>query len=236
MGKTLIVKIGILQPGYLPWLGFFEQMHVSDVFVLYDDVQYDRQSWRNRNRIKTAHGVQWLTVPVLFTLKKAQKVYEVKIDNKVNWRKKHLSSIKQNYSKAPYYKKYIGIFEETYSRNWQDLISLDYHLIEILADCLGIKDKKIVRSSELEVEGARLERLIEICRMFKATTFYEGASGKNYIDEKAFNKQGIKVQYQAYSHPEYHQLYGGFVPFLSVIDLLFNHGDESLSILLNKSL
>ena len=110
--------IGILQPGYLPWLGFFEQMHKSDVFVIYDDVQYDREGWRNRNRIKTANGVQWLTVPVFVKCDAHPLVNEIKIDNKANWRKKHLSSIRQGYSNAPYFKKYIDIFDETFSREW----------------------------------------------------------------------------------------------------------------------
>mgnify|MGYP001558939589 CR=1 FL=1 len=121
--------IGILQPGYLPWLGFFEQMHRSDVFIIYDDVQYDRESWRNRNRIKSANGIQWLTVPVHFKLSEAPLITEVKTDNTANWRKKHLFSIRQNYAKAPYFKDYIGLFEEAYSRDWEYLLDLDLFFI-----------------------------------------------------------------------------------------------------------
>ncbi|MBI5682763.1 MAG: WbqC family protein [Deltaproteobacteria bacterium] len=228
--------IGILQPGYLPWLGFFEQMHKSDVFVIYDDVQYDKEGWRNRNRIKTANGIQWLTVPVMVNLEAHPLVHEVKIDNKTNWRKKHLSSIRQNYSKAPYFKKYIDIFEEGYSKEWECLVDIDMYFILRLSECLGMDDTKIIKSSALNIDGDKIGRLINICKFFNADTFYEGAAGKNYIDENYFESHGIKMEYQDYKHPIYNQLYGDFVPYLSVIDLLFNHGDESLAILLNKNL
>lgn len=225
------MKIGILQPGYLPWLGFFEQLYRSDVFVLYDDVQYDKGSWRNRNRIKTAHGIQWLTVPVLFKLHEAPLIYEVKIDNTINWRKKHLRAIQLNYAKAPYYKKYLDIFTEVYSKEWEYLVELDSYLIFQLARCLGMEKKRIVRSSALDIQGNTLERLVRICQYFQADVFYEGAAGRNYIDKQYFEGHGITVQYQDYQHPVYQQLYGEFVPYLSVIDLLFNQGEESLSIL-----
>lgn len=228
------MKIGILQPGYLPWLGFFEQMYRSNIFVIYDDVQYDKHGWRNRNRIKTANGIQWLTVPVHVSLKEPLLIKEVRIDNRQNWAKKHLLSIRQNYAKAPFLKEYIDIFEEAYSKEWEYLVDVDMYFITKLAECLHMKDKEIIMSSTLNVKGDRIERLINICKIFNANTFYEGAIGKNYINEGYFNRHGIKVEYQDYKHPVYKQLYGIFVPYLSVIDLLFNHGRESLSILTNK--
>jgi hypothetical protein len=230
------MRIGILQPGYLPWLGFFEQMYKSDVFVIYDDVQYDKEGWRNRNRIKTSNGVQWLTVPVHVNFTGRSLINEIRIDKKVNWRKKHLSSIKQNYSRAPFFEQYIDIFEDAYSRGWEYLVDIDIHFIIKIAECLGMKDKRIVRSSTLNVKGDRIERLINICKIFKADTFYEGASGRNYIDENYFAEYGIKMEFQDYKHPVYKQLYGDFVPYLSVIDLLLNHGEESLSILANETI
>lgn len=225
------MKISILQPGYLPWLGFFEQMHRSDVFIVYDDVRYDKDGWRNRNRIKTSKGIQWLTIPVRIDFEKAPLVNEVRIDNSKNWKKKHLYSIKQNYSKAPFYNEYIKIFEEGYSKRWDRLVDIDMYFIDKLTECLNIKDKKVVLSSTVAVKGDRIERLIALCKRFEADVFYEGSAGRNYIDEGYFMKNGIKVKYQDYSHPVYNQLYGDFTPYLSVIDLLFNHGRESLSIL-----
>jgi hypothetical protein len=229
------VIIGILQPGYLPWLGFFEQMHRSDVFVIYDDVQYDKHSWRNRNRIKTPKGAHWLTVPVLLKFDEHPRVNEIRIDNGGNWRKKHLFTIEQNYSKAPFFRKYSPLFEETYTRDWEYLIDLDMYFIMKIADCLGIEKTKIIRSSALGITGDRIGRLIAICRRFHTDTFYEGASGRNYIDEGRFLAEGIQVVFQDYRHPVYPQLYGEFIPYLSIIDLLFNLGEKSLSVLMNQS-
>src|SRR3990167_3554003 len=173
------MRIGILQPGYLPWLGFFEQMYRSDIFVIYDDVQYDKDSWRNRNRIKTPNGTRWLTVPVRIDFEERPLINEVKIDNAKDWRKKHLFSIRQNYSKASFFKKYINIFAES----------------------LDMKDKKIIMSSALNVKGNRMDRLLNLCKKFGADTFYEGAAGRDYIDDGYFAKNGIKVEYQDYRHP-----------------------------------
>lgn len=226
--------IGILQPGYLPWLGFFEQLHRCDVFVIYDDVQYDKDGWRNRNRIKTANGVQWLTVPVHVNFNERPLINEVRIDNKVNWRKKNLASIRHNYSRAPFFRDYIHIFEDAYSRDWEYLVDIDVHFILKLSESLGLGGRKIVRSSGLDITGDRIQRLINICRLFEGDTFYEGAAGMNYIDQASWTEHGIRVEFQDYAHPVYRQLYGEFVPHLSVIDLIFNHGEESLSILANK--
>lgn len=228
------MMIGILQPGYIPWFGFFEQLYRSDVFVIYDDVQYDKQSWRNRNRIKTVNGVQWLSVPVLLKFEEHPQVNEVRIDNRTKWRKKHLMSIRQSYAKAPFFEDYIGIFEDTYSRDWEYLVDLDIYLVARLASALGIPDKHMVRSSTFEIPGGRIERLINICRHFKADVFYEGAAGANYIDMSDFKAHGIDVAFQNYQHPTYKQRHGDFVPYLSVVDLLFNCGDKSLEILLGK--
>ncbi len=228
------MRVSILQPGYLPWLGFFEQVYKSDVFVIYDDVQYDKHGWRNRNKIKTARGIQWLTVPVLFSLKKPASVKDVKIDNAQDWQKKHFLSVKQSYSNAPFFNKYFGILEEAYLKRWEYLLELDIYFIMRLSECLGMSHKNIVLSSTLNVKGDRIEKLINICKIFKADIFYEGAAGKNYIPDTAFAMNGINVDFQDYKHPVYHQLYGEFAPYLSVIDLLFNHGEESVSILTGK--
>jgi hypothetical protein len=228
------VIIGILQPGYLPWLGFFEQMHRSDIFVIYDDVQYDKHSWRNRNRIKTPKGAHWLTVPVLLKFDEHPLINEVRIDKGGNWRKKHLFTIAQSYSKAPFYRQYLPIFEEAYARDWEYLIDLDMYFIIKIAESLGIKTTRIIKSSMMAIKGDRIGRLIAICKRLKADTFYEGASGKKYIDEQTFAAEGIQVVFQDYRHPAYLQLYGEFIPYLSIIDLLFNHGGESLSIVTHQ--
>lgn len=208
---------------------------MSDVFVIYDDVKYDKQGWRNRNRIKTSNGICWLTVPVNVKFKDSSLVKEVIIDNRTNWKRKHLLSIKQNYSKALFYRKYIDIVEEAYARDWHYLIDIDLYFITEFASCLGLSKKKIVRSSSYNIRGDRIERLIALCKIFKADIFYEGFAGKDYIEEKCFEEHGIKVEFQNYKHPVYTQLHGNFIPKLSVIDLLFNLGPESLSVLANKN-
>ena len=220
----------ILQPSYLPWLGYFAQIQRSDVFVVYDDVQYDKHGWRNRNRIKTPHGIQWLTVPILTKGQNWLTNREAKINNAIDWRKKHLASIRQNYSKAPYFSDYIGIFDMLYILSWDSLLDLDMAIINALCNMLGLK-REIIFSSNLGVEGETIERLIAICHHLGANIFYEGSAGRNYIDEKIFTDAGITLEYQDYNHPVYQQLHGGFESHLSVIDLLFNCGPSSLEVL-----
>jgi hypothetical protein len=222
--------VAILQPGYLPWLGFFEQMYRSQTFVVYDDVQYDKHGWRNRNRIKTAQGWQWLTVPVLTSGQNKPTNKEVRIDNSTDWRIKHSTSIRQHYSRAKYFDVYFPALEAVYQREWKYLIDLDMVLIRQIADWLGLQ-RDLRFASELNISGGQTERLVSICVHLGADTFYEGAAGKNYIDASLFEASQIKLMYQNYDHPVYDQLYGDFVPYMSIIDLLFNQGELSLDIL-----
>ena len=220
----------ILQPGYLPWLGFFEQLAKSDVFVIYDDVYYDKHGWRNRNRIKTPQGAQWLTVPVRVDFRETI-IRDVKIDNNQIWPKKHIKRVKQNYSSSLFFDRYFGDFEAIIGKKWEYLIDLDMELIYWLAEELDIK-RNIMFSSDLNVQGDRINRLIKICKKVGANKFYEGAAGKSYIDPTDFENEGIKVDFQEYVHPQYRQLYKEFIPYLSAIDLLFNEGENSKRILL----
>ena len=220
----------ILQPSYLPWLGYFAQLERSDVFVIYDDVQFDKESWRNRNRIKTAHGPQWLTVPVLTKGKNFPTNRDIAINNAVDWRRKHLASIQQSYSKAPFIADYFPLFQRLYAREWKFLIDLNLASFEALTNALGLR-REIRLSSELSVGGASVPRLIDLCRAVDADCFYEGAAGRNYIDGSLFDAAGIRLEYQDYEHPLYPQLHGEFIPYLSIIDLLFNCGPKSLHVL-----
>jgi len=220
----------ILQPSYLPWLGYFEQIYRSDVFVFYDDVQFDKHGWRNRNRIKTATGWLWMTVPVLTEGYFGKNVHEIQIDNNLPWARKHLKAIETNYRKAPYYQDYIDSFRDIYSKRWQYIAELDIEFVKLICGLLGI-NRKFVRSKDLKVKGERSERLLEICRLFDARIYYSGESAKDYLNAKLFADAGIEVKYQHYDHPVYSQLYGEFIPFLSIVDLLFNCGSESLGIL-----
>ena len=229
MSKT----IGILQPGYLPWLGFFEQLACVDLFVIYDDVQFEKGSWRNRNRIKTPQGMQWLTVPVLTKGKEFPSIRNVRINNRENWRSRHVKALRQNYGKAPYFQAYAPGLFTILGQDRDMLLDLNLALIQWLGRQLGI-DTEMVLSSDLDVPGVRTERLIQIIRHLGGNSFYEGAAGKNYIQTEIFLKNSIQVVFQEYRHPVYPQLYGEFISHLSVVDLLFNCGAGSLEIILGS--
>ncbi|MBN1162069.1 MAG: WbqC family protein [Dehalococcoidales bacterium] len=229
------MKVVLLQPGYLPWLGFFDQMYQSDIFIIYDDVQYDKHGWRNRNRIKTAQGVQWLTIPVLTTGRDKPLIKEVMINNTVDWRQSHLKTVQQSYSRAPFFSLYFRIFEEIYTREWQYLIDIDMAFISILMEKLDLT-REIKFSSALGIKGQGTERIVNICHNLGADSYLTGDAAKDYLDEELFSMSDIKLQYHNYQHPVYNQLYGAFVPYLSVIDLLFNHGGDSLDIITHKKL
>jgi hypothetical protein len=224
------MRVTILQPSYLPWLGFFEQMSRSDKFVLLDDVQYTRRDWRNRNRIRVKEGWAWLTVPVLQKSKFSQSLLETRIDNSAPWRKKHLESLRLHYCKAPFFYKYFPRWQKIYEKEWEFLFDLCQETIHLLKDEIGI-DTPLLRSSEMKTCGEKTERLLSICRELGATHYLSGEAASDYIEEGDFPSQGIELEYQKYEHPVYPQRYPGFVPQLSAIDLLFNCGEQSLSIL-----
>lgn len=216
--------LAVLQPGYLPWLGFFEQVKRATVFVVYDDVQFDKNGWRNRNRIKGNSGPIWLTVPVHSSTTK--KISEVRIDNKLPWRRKHLSSIELNYKKAMYYEVYIPRLREIFAQDWELIAELDMVLIEQFCKWLGI-ETTLVRSSSLQVVGDRNGKLVNLCKSFNCQRYFSGASAKDYLDLNLFSFNGIEVEWQDFKHPVYPQMFGEFMPFLSVLDLLLNCGPES---------
>lgn len=221
--------ISIHQPQYLPWLGYFDKISKSDVFVLLDNVQFKKNEWQNRNRIKTARGWQWLTVPVIH--KFSQKIYEVKINNTVLWEKKHLNTLITNYSKAAFFRQHIAFFEQAFAREWRCLVDLNIHFIRYLADGLGLSEKRLVRASEYDLREDATERLIDICKQLQGGVYLSGRDGAKYLNTALFEKEGIQVVFQDYHHPRYPQLYGAFEPGLSAVDLLFNCGSESRSVL-----
>ncbi len=223
--------IAILQPSYLPWLGYFDQIARSDLFVLYDDVAYDKHGWRNRNRIKGGDAPLWLTVPVLNRGRTGQKLCEVEIDNTKNWQTKHLKSLTQYYHRSRYYHEVMGLMEDGLNSPASRLVGLTIGLIRQLMDYLSIRTP-LVRSSELDIPGERTERLVRLCNHFEATRYLTGDAAKSYLDETQFTAHHITVEWHNYTHPTYAQP-GLFVPYLSIVDLLFHHGPDSLKILSN---
>ncbi len=224
--KTIVV----LQPGYLPWLGFFDQMRRADVFVYYDDVQFDKNSWRNRNRIRALNGPHWLSVPVLHQGLGKPLIKDIRIDNRVPWARKHIGTLKQFYREAVYIDRYIEPIEKILNRQWIYLVDLNVELAAQMAEWLKIKTQ-VVFASKLGIEGERSERLLAICKHFQAQKYLSGDSAREYLDVGLFSKNGIKVEWQDYQHPAYRQLHGEFLPYLSALDLLLNMGDESAFIL-----
>jgi hypothetical protein len=227
------LTLGVLQPGYLPWLGFFDLMRRTDFFVIYDDVQFDKHSWRNRNQIKTAHGPQWLTVPVFHSGLEGQPILDVRIDNLLPWARKHLRSIEQSYARAPYLDTYFPMLREVLSERWEGLVDLDLALIDVLREWLDLP-ANAVRSSELGVPGRRNDRLLALCRHFGATKYLTGNAARAYLDVPRFEREGIEVEWQGYIHPIYPQLHGEFVLNMSAIDLILNCGPESRAILAHE--
>lgn len=225
----------ILQPGYLPWLGFFDQMRAADVFVYYDDVQFDKHGWRNRNRIKDAAGQpHWLTVPVRHSSLNLPRIIDVEVDPRAPWARKHIGTLRQFYSRAPFLKQYLPELEDLLNRDWQRLVDLDLAVVALMCRWLKI-ERRIERSSELKIDGTQSGRLLNICKHLGATRYLSGAAARDYLDVGLFDPQGIQVSWQNFVHPEYPQLHGAFVPYLSALDLLLNCGDESAAVLTGVS-
>ncbi len=228
--KTVV----ILQPGYLPWIGFFDQLLRCDAFVFYDDVPYDKHGWRNRNRVKAREGARWLTVPVLHKGRGMQKIHDVEIDARVPWARKHLTTLRNLYAQAAFAGRYLPELEAVLTQPWSRLVDVDIAVTLKMCEWLGIR-REVLRSSEMRVEGQRSERLLDICRRLGAGTYLSGESARDYLDMGLFREAGIHVVWQEYQHPVYPQLHGPFVPYLSAIDLILNAGERSLEILSSPS-
>ena len=218
------------QPTYLPWLGLFNKISKADCFVLFDNVQYLPKEWMSRNKIKTPNGEIFLNVPVLKKAYLKKKIYEIKINNSLDWKRKHLKSIKLNYSKAEFFNNYIEYFEEIYSKEWIYLLDLNFYMLKLFLKLLNI-NIKLIRLSELEISGKKSELILNLCMKLKAKNFIFGEQGVNYADIESFKKKEINTIFQNYKHPTYHQLHGKFISNLSIIDLLFNCGSKSLEII-----
>jgi len=217
------MKVAIHQPQYLPWPGYFNKILQADIFVFLDDVQYKKNEWQNRNRIKSATGEIWLTVPVHYRF--GQKINEVEIDNKIFWQKDHLKTISVCYRKAKYFDKFFPYIEKLLSKKYKMLVEVNIESINIILSYLGI-NKKIVLSSELKVEGEKTKRLVNICKKLGCDIYISGSGAKEYLVVEEFKKNNINVLFQEYTTPEYPQLFGKFIPNLSIIDMIFNVGKE----------
>jgi hypothetical protein len=225
-----VTTLVVLQPGYLPWLGYFDQMRRADIFVHLDDVQFDKHGWRNRNQVKGPKGASWLTVPVLHSGRFGQSVLDVEIDYRRDWQRKHVATLQQFYARAPFIKAVIPQLSPILEKRWDRLVDLDLAVIDWLALSLGISTPRF-RSSQLGITGERSDRLLSLCRHFGATRYLSGSAARDYLDVDKFSKAGVRVLWHDYTHPAYRQQHGPFVAYLSTIDLLLNEGPASISIL-----
>jgi WbqC-like protein family len=223
------MNVVILQPSYIPWRGYFDQIRRADLFIFYDDVQYDKHGWRNRNQIKTLHGKKWLTIPVNSKgVTGGIPIRDVRIDWSKPWADTHLKSLMTAYSKAPYFKEYFPLLESIYQRRDEFLADFTIASSIALAQELGITSTRFMRSSEMpDIEGRRTDRVIHILKRVGATHYLCGPSASSYMEPEKFNDAGIPFEYMQYNYPEYLQLYPPYDPYVTIMDLLFMTGRDA---------
>ena len=220
-------KVAISQSNYIPWKGYFDMIASVDEFVLFDDMQYTRRDWRNRNLIKTPTGLTWLTVPVSVKGKYHQSIFETEI-NGFDWAETHWKTILQNYKRSPYFEEISSWLEPIYRQEKLTHLSvLNNRLIRGVCDYLSIKTK-ISQSSDYDLIDGKTERLADICRQAAATDYISGPAAQNYIDETVFEALGIRISWFNYDgYKEYPQLWGAFTHGVTILDLLFNCGKDA---------
>lgn len=220
-------KLAILQPNYLPWKGVFDLIYRVDVFVFLDDVQYTEHDWRNRNKILTAQGAQWITVPVKNSRRRGQLIYEAEIENRVNWQRKHYNSFQANYARAPYFKQFKWIIEDIFMEHqWTRLSDLNIYSTKLIAGVLGIRTE-FINSLDLNSTGFKEDKVIDICKKLNGDYYLSGPTAKAYIAPRKFSDQDITLDYISYEYPEYRQLHEPFNHHVTVLDLIFNCGPDA---------
>ena len=220
-------KVATVQSNYIPWKGYFDLINLVDEFVLFDDMQYTKRDWRNRNKIKTPKGLMWLTIPVQVKGKYSQKIRETVISD-AGWNGRHWKSVIHNYSRAEYFRVYRELFEDLYlGSNERFLSQINYRFLSAVCEILGIKTK-LSWSMDYRLLEGKTERLVDLCKQAGATEYLSGPTAKGYIEEELFRNEGITLRYMDYSgYPEYSQLFPPFEHHVSIIDLIFNEGPNA---------
>lgn len=209
------------QPAYLPWLGYFDKIKRSDIFIFLDTVQFEKNSFTNRNKIKTKDGPIWLSIPVIKKDHLEKKMNEIVIDKRTHWQKKHLNSLQISYAKAQYYKELFPSLREIYNNEYELLVDATWDHLNYWLRILNIQTK-IIKSSELNINSKKSDFVLDLCKSVGADYYISGALGRNYIEIEKFRKVGIEVEFQEYNHPTYEQLYGEFIPNMGIVDLVMN--------------
>lgn len=226
------MKCVILQPSYIPWRGYFHQISKSDVFIFYDDVQYDKEGWRNRNQIKTAQGPQWLTIPVYTkgVVEDRIPINEIEICWTKPWNEHHWKGIQLAYRKAPFFDQYENFFKDMYREKPKFLADFTIPTTIKISQEIGIKNVRFLRSSNIEgIKGEKTDRLIELIKHVGADHYISGPSARNYIEAEKFENAEIKLEYMTYDYPQYLQLFPPYEPNISIVDLMLMTGPKSLS-------
>ena len=220
-------KIAILQSNYIPWRGYFDLLNSVDEFILYDEVQYTKNDWRNRNKIKTTAGVIWLTIPVSASTN--MKISDVKVSNKY-WQKKHYKSIAESYSKAPFFKQILPYLENLYLDNdYNSLSEVNVNFLKFINAFIGIETKITLSSNFLRTTEDRNQRLVDLVKGVKGSTYLTGPSALSYLDISKFKDNGLSVECINYSsYSDYYQLHGSFDPSVSMIDTIMMLGTDSI--------
>jgi hypothetical protein len=228
------MMISINQPAYLPWLGYFHRIALSDAHVVLDTVQFEKNSFINRNKVRTAQGWAWLTVPVKTSGKFGSlAIGNVEIANDRPWAEKHWATLRLNYVKSAFFRQHASFFEDVYRRTWFKLQELVWTITEYLLRAFNIRTP-IHFSSQMNATGKKDELLLNLCREMNASAYLSGPLGRNYLREDSFARERISVQYHDYEHPTYQQAYPGFEPCMSALDLLFNLGPGSRDVFIGK--
>ena len=226
------MKVGIIQSNFLPWRGYFDFIREVDLFIIHDDLQYTKGDWRNRNRIKTPRGAEWITVPVSYR-HTSQLIEETAVDYSTPWAQKMLNRIRESYRRAPHFETYFSELNDSLTQPCASISDLNLSLIHWVCRHLEI-DTRIRMSREYHPLGAKTERLIGILQQVKANTYLSGPAAQAYLIPEMFEQAGIQLEYKQYDYSEYEQLYPPFDPAVSVIDLLFMKGEEARFYLENK--
>jgi hypothetical protein len=221
-GRKFVI-LSAHQPAYLPWLGYLEKIARADMFVFLDTVQFEKNSYINRNKIRTPHGVQWLTIPVKTKGHITSTLRDTSIDDAQPWRNKHLKSIEANYGKAAHFKDCFPRLEKMFSIPESNLAELCWQQLQMWLNEFEI-GTTVIRSSELSIKSRKSNLMLDICEQLGASQYLSGILGRRYLDEEAFRLAGIKIEYQDFQHPIYTQIWGDFVPYMGVVDYWMNCG------------
>ena len=219
-------KVAIIQSNYIPWKGYFDIIHDVDTFIFYDDLQFTKNDWRNRNKIKTPRGAEWISIPVGTDLRRL--ICEVELKDP-SWQQKHWNMLRLNYEKAPHFKEFRPFLENVFlGRVWMNLSELNQYLIRTISqEFLGIQTE-MIDSRTFDLEGQRLDRLLDLLRKAGADSYVSGPAARSYIEPEKFEAAGIELIYKSYEgYPRYPQLHGAFEHGVSMIDLLLNVGRDA---------